>query len=181
MKSSGRDNKGRFTKNYVHPRKGMNTVKCICKLCGKEFYPKDFVKRSYCSKDCYYKNVLQNPNIKNKRNTGKKRTFEQRLKISGKNHYNWKGGISGKIRRLRNHVEWKEWRTKIFKRDKYTCQLCGQKGIYLHPHHFKSNTDFPEIRFDPNNGITICQNCHYLIHYSIEFKNSDWYIRKGAD
>lgn len=73
---------------------------------------------------------------------------------------NWKGGISPKDKLLRQSIESKEWRRKIFERDNFTCQVCRQVGIYLEAHHIKSWAEYPELRFDLDNGITLCIECH---------------------
>lgn len=62
--------------------------------------------------------------------------------------------------------EYRFWRTEIFKRDNYTCQECkirSCKGIsvQLEAHHIKSWKDYPESRYDINNGITLCKSCHF--------------------
>ena len=77
----------------------------------------------------------------------------------------WRGGITPINTIIRHSLEFKEWRKKIFERDNYTCQDCGAKSriervIYLHPHHIKSFAFFPELRFDVNNGLTLCEDCH---------------------
>lgn len=51
----------------------------------------------------------------------------------------------------------------IRKRDNYTCQKCGSKhepnskGLHC-SHHFSRR--YYNIRFDPNNAIALCHNCH---------------------
>ena len=57
-------------------------------------------------------------------------------------------------------VEDVEWRNAVYKRDDYTCQDCQIKGKRLNAHHIKGFKDYPELRFDLDNGITLCVDCH---------------------
>lgn len=95
--------------------------------------------------------------------------------VNKEKHWNWKGGISSKNALLRQTSEYKNWREYVFKRDKYTCQICETKGNTLHVHHiiplsilFKlEKIDinlFNELIFDINNGFTLCLTCHKEIH-----------------
>lgn len=58
---------------------------------------------------------------------------------------------------------WNKIRFWVFSRDKYTCQICGRKGIKKpHCHHI-----IPIGRggsSHPNNLITVCNACHKKIH-----------------
>jgi 5-methylcytosine-specific restriction endonuclease McrA len=77
----------------------------------------------------------------------------------------WKGFLTRKNNRIRNNIEYKEWRENVFKRDNYTCQCCGRKNgngdnVYLNAHHKESFADNEDLRLDVNNGITLCQECH---------------------
>ncbi len=63
----------------------------------------------------------------------------------------------------RRGIQWKLWREAIFKRDDYTCQFCGIRGgVELHPHHIKPFSKFPEAKYDVNNGVTLCRECHLV-------------------
>lgn len=72
--------------------------------------------------------------------------------------------------RLRKSTEYKEWRLKVFQRDDFKCRKCENNKI-LHPHHIKSFAKFPKLRFDVNNGVTLCDDCHGKIH-GIDYKRN---------
>jgi hypothetical protein len=78
----------------------------------------------------------------------------------GEKHHNWKGGLTPKNKQIRESIEMKEWRTMVFGRDSFACQMCFAKGVYLNAHHLKSFSKYPELRFEVSNGITLCQKCH---------------------
>lgn len=81
----------------------------------------------------------------------------------GEKHWNWKGNYSQQAikRRMRNSVEWKNWRNVIFNRDGFKCFDCGEGG-YLEPHHIIPLKQSLSRAFDVNNGITLCRPCHKL-------------------
>lgn len=64
-----------------------------------------------------------------------------------------------------NSTRWKKLRLVIIERDNYHCQRCLQKyGIVeterLEVHHIKSRKDFPELRWETDNLITLCKTCN---------------------
>lgn len=63
----------------------------------------------------------------------------------------------------RNSEAYKEWRDAVFKRDNYTCQMCGSVED-LHAHHKMDFVEYPALRFDINNGMTLCRSCHNEVH-----------------
>jgi 5-methylcytosine-specific restriction endonuclease McrA len=105
---------------------------------------------------------------------GKKRSDEVKAKISenrkgkmtGSNHFAWTG--DGKYsesyrerRRFRNTMQ-----KKVFERDNYTCQKCGQHSGNLQVEHIKEWAKYPELRFDIDNCTTLCMDCHYTRHFN---------------
>jgi len=84
------------------------------------------------------------------------------LKLRGKNSPNWKGGHSRGYKEKYWSLDYKLWRTAVFERDGYICQVCRKVGIYLTAHHIKSWSKYPKSRFEINNGITLCEDCHKL-------------------
>lgn len=64
----------------------------------------------------------------------------------------------------RRKPAYKEWRIAVFERDNYTCAHCGKVGGNLNAHHIKPYAEYPELRLDINNGITLCEECHRKVH-----------------
>lgn len=97
---------------------------------------------------------------------GSKHTEEAKRKIAvslfgkrGELARNWQGGKTAEGVIIRYSTEMKIWRTQVFERDGYKCVKCGSKG-YLEADHIKPFAYFPELRFDINNGRTLCRKCH---------------------
>lgn len=66
--------------------------------------------------------------------------------------------------RDRNTTEYKNWRKQVYERDNYTCQKCNIRGTKLNAHHIKQWHDNINLRFNVDNGITLCEKCHKKIH-----------------
>ncbi len=117
----------------------------VCKQCKKEFIPQNgsLKNKFFCSKSCYSKFLKGTYpiNLKGKRGI-KPRTYHLKKRNKYGNAYDI------------------EWRDNIFKRDNYTCQHCKEKGYKLQAHHIKSYMHYPEVKYDLNNGITLCIDCH---------------------
>lgn len=84
------------------------------------------------------------------------------LKQRGKLHWHWKGGTSQiEDKKIRQSLEYKQWRRAVFQRDNYMCILGGKEhGSKLRADHIKPFSLFPELRFILSNGRTLCEECH---------------------
>lgn len=82
------------------------------------------------------------------------------LQNRGENNRFWRGGISGEKDALRHRFEYKHWRSNVYERDKYACQCCGCVGGKLNAHHIYQFSDYENLRYDEDNGITLCVKCH---------------------
>jgi hypothetical protein len=105
-----------------------------------------------------------------KRNKGKRiyrKTKEGKAKIRIYNHSN-KARSSRLIYKTRNHKtildpDHLEWAQEIYKKESYKCQRCGKRGK-LNAHHILSKARVPHLKYNPNNGICLCEECHIQFH-----------------
>lgn len=56
------------------------------------------------------------------------------------------------------------FRNKVYQRDEYTCQVCGQADKELNAHHLDGWNWAKGRRFDVSNGVTLCEECHIKFH-----------------
>jgi len=129
-----------------------------CKKCHKDFlvYPYRAKSAKFCSMAC--RNISYN---------GLKHSGERRRKMSLA-----RGGTGIPQRSTKRYYhlmdnKYKQWRSRVFQRDNWTCQTCGAKSsegksIYLEPHHIKGWAKYPKLRYEISNGITLCKECHKL-------------------
>jgi len=109
---------------------------------------------------------------------GYKLSSQTRMKMSkrmmGSGSPNWRGGVT----KLQKIIRWcfksRQWRSDVFTRDDFTCQLCFKRGGDLHADHIKpfalileENKIFTlqqsyncEELWNINNGRTLCEICH---------------------
>lgn len=89
----------------------------------------------------------------------------------GKNHHHWKGGKLSPAAKLRNTQKTRDWAKAVKHRDNFTCRLCRIRGGTLHTHHIERWADRPDLRFDIENGVTLCRDCHLQIVHQGSWSN----------
>ncbi len=157
-----KDNNARYWKGKKRPKETCHKISLANK--GKRNSPNTEFKKGMISP-----------------NRGKKRP-----EISREKHWNWKGGRTKKDKALRRTLEYKQWRTAVFEKDNWTCQICGArskkgKPIYLEAHHIKGVAHYPELVLMVDNGKTLCINCHGKTdNYRNKFRDSKGRFVKGS-
>lgn len=138
-----KDGRGGLFCSRMCQRKGKikrlkNIIIKECKICKKEFKPQPCRAKtaSYCSIQCM--------------------AIGRGKRMRGKNHPNWKGGVSKRDSRSRI------WAKRVKQRDK-ECVDCGSKNN-IQAHHKKEWAENKDLRYDLNNGETLCSICHALRH-----------------
>ena len=144
-----------------------------CPTCGNPFHP--IICRFDTQKFCCWKCIRRTEEFKKKVSLGMRgvNTWAKGKKLpdrSGENSWFWKGGVSiinrTKRQTAESTVEYREFRRKVFKRDNYTCQVCGDRTMAGHKikiqiDHIKPFRFFPDLHMSEENVRTICLPCHY--------------------
>lgn len=149
-------------------------ITLTCRVCNQEYETHQYRAETshYCSKECWShrKTIITDECLfcgtvfEKTANRTKFCSMECAKKFRvGINAPAWKDGKSLERERARLAQELKVWRSAVYARDKYTCQHCGVKGD-IHAHHIKYWADYPDLRFEVSNGITLCAKCHGVIH-----------------
>lgn len=139
------------TSSVITKEKGRLYYKVKCD-CGreKEVMRQSLLRGATISCGCYNREIVSgennwryNPNL----------TKDDRIKI--------RSMLYGKHQDL--------WRNKVFARDNYTCQTCNVKSgngrtVVLNAHHLNGWNWCKEDRFNVENGVTLCVDCHKLFH-----------------
>ena len=107
-----------------------------CLQCNKEYIPHN-KEQKYCCHSCAHVK-LKKPNV----------------------------DVSSDLPRVELYKwEYKEWRTKVYERDGYVCQICGEtKSGSFNAHHLDGWDQHPDKRLDVDNGVTLCKACHMEFH-----------------
>jgi len=143
----------------------------LCHMCESTIYRKPNKgrrnKRHFCSRRCY--------------------ALFLKYAMRGSNNHQWRGGRSI-AEMIRGSPRSREWIRFVLERDDFTCQQCKKRGVHLHAHHIvpfsrilslfleQHSLDNLEVLlsvsqeyeefFDPDNGVSLCVECHKGIHYS---------------
>lgn len=94
---------------------------------------------------------------------------------TGENNPRYIDGSSPERQRLYSSAKWKATIRAVYDRDAYICQRCGSGHVgrkKLHAHHIKPWAGNPSTRFDLDNLITLCRECHEWVHSKANIDNA---------
>lgn len=162
----------RLLKTCEQCKSSFNARRSIVRFCGTSCSSKWRATTYPLPSSCFKQGVPSwNKGLNLSGMKGKKHSKETKKKMRessiGELASNWRGGISSENEKIRRSGQYYEWRKNVFERDNYTCQHCGTKSIAgnrvrLEADHIKPFASYPDLRFDINNGQTLCAPCHRL-------------------
>ena len=75
--------------------------------------------------------------------------------------WNYRGGVDVRSYHSLFSPEYVLWRKSVFVRDSFKCRISnGDCSGQLEVHHILRWADYPELRYQLNNGITLCHFHH---------------------
>lgn len=142
-------------KNIVVRGKPAEQRTCIACGCLFQAVPSAIAngRGKACSKECAKVSISRTL-------TGRKNPHHSEF-MKGK-RYNFKADRSTLSRRIpRRNMRYLIWRQVVLQRDKHICKLSdGMCNSRLEVHHIKSFKVHEDLRYDANNGITVCHLHH---------------------
>lgn len=169
-----------------------NRYSHVCEICGCEFTNKH-KQSKYCSKECTAKAFSKKITYKCE-NCGKEVKVKPYYYNKARHHYCsdkccrehrpiwYKGDLIYNYNPNRTNAQRKKERKSnedmkfingVKKRDNYTCACCKKRGGVLVSHHINSYNYYEEGRYDIDNGITLCQECHLNFHKEYGFGDNN--------
>lgn len=144
-----------------------------CLTCKKSFVKDNASKGKYCSVECYWDSKTRVKDYKCM-DCGSKISPVKGIKrcqkcmgknMSGSNHWGWLEDRTSLNRESKQGERrtsiYFDWRKQVWLRDKFACKIgnpdCSGR---IEAHHILSWKDYPELRYEVNNGITLCHFHH---------------------
>lgn len=75
----------------------------------------------------------------------------------------FEGFVTEENTAIRQSKEGKEWRRSVLRKHNWTCDNCQEPGSHI-AHHLNAFNAYPEQRFDVDNGVCLCEQCHNNFH-----------------
>lgn len=125
-------------------KKSQKVINCL--VCKKDVKIRNSQKQIFCSPECYWTTI-----------DGKK------LNSLSKGTLGWRKNIDLLTKSEKKHLDtqYRQWMFSVKNRDKWKCRIadinCDGR---LEAHHILNWKEYPELRYEINNGITLCHAHH---------------------
>ena len=85
-----------------------------------------------------------------------------------------------KYSELLKDPRWQKKRLEIMVKDNFQCQCCFDRETTLVVHHKSYNKDKKPWEYENNDLITLCENCHKLLHdhHNLKYTGDLWKMSK---
>jgi len=159
-----KDNKEKISIYNKQRQQTKASIKLVQKLSGIEPIKDNQIKCKYCGKWITPTILQVNNRVKGLKNTDTGYIYCSEECKKSCPTYGQKKYPKG-FKNITSREVNPELRQIVFKRDNHTCQKCGKyKNISLHCHHIIPHVNSPIESNDPDNCITLCKDCHKLVH-----------------
>ena len=143
-----------------HP--GYSRAVVSCANCGKELlvirFKRETNKHHFCSHGgCYAEWLAKRPREQHPRYRGGDETVREAWERNGG----------------------RKWKRDCRRRDGWQCGLCRRQYAKYSDcppvHHQASFSAYAELRSELDNGITLCRDCHRIVHMRVGIPLRDWW------
>lgn len=139
----------------------------LCKNCKKEFA--SYLNRGkptiFCSQSCYWMDMKGKPARHKKGSKNSMPAWNKGIKLpeqSGEKHPQWiadRSALKRQDERIGNRH--KQWSRSVKNRDGWKCRISNENCEgRMEAHHILGWSEHPELRYELNNGITLCHAHH---------------------
>lgn len=169
------DDKEMMYKTYIHCTKG-NTVPYHCSKHTSIRY-KETMKQKYGVENGFQSSIikekskmthLQNYGVEY---TAQRQDFKDKYLLGQNNYFAKKE--KHKNYYYDNSSELKKWREAVYQKGKYKCCICGKgrdSQTKIHAHHLWGYYEYPEKKYDIENGVVLCVKHHNQFHWQYQNK-----------
>lgn len=141
-----------------------------CEKCDIDFVPASSTKGRFCSIECYWDSTVRRDShrcmdcdsqISPAKGVKRCRSCISKH-MSGSNHWAWKEDRNS-LKKENRHGDsaYREWRKEVWLRDNFKCKIANPDCAgRIEAHHILVWSEYPELRYQTNNGITLCHAHH---------------------
>lgn len=172
--------KRKLTRNYEWKKENSKKTKVQKKKDDAKYYAKmkldpEFHRKTLASSKEYYKNNKEKQQLSLRKHRAKPETKKKNA------IYNRQWQIDNPDKLLKNlkkhlgklgshyNISWikysdqlRSWSRIVHTDGMETCQVCGKPSDQAH--HIFEKSKYPDLAFNRNNGIALCEQCHYEVH-----------------